>query len=238
LVHILLNLVEFMEREDVRLPIENRTLGSCAFQVQAYAKSLHYTELEFLEESTPSVVEALIRVNTKLQQHDAAWGILSVAREQYDISKHGEWFERVGRWQEALDAYDTTEKQGPTFDVAVGRMRCLHALCEWDQLDDLVNEYWPTAGHEEHKIIAPFAATAAWSMRQWDLMEKYSGIMPNDSSDRHFYRAVIFVHRNQFTKARRQILEARDLLDPALTRVMDEDPSRAYKYVFIFHHHE
>lgn len=225
-----------MEREDMRLPIENRTLGECAFQVQAYAKSLHYKELEFHEESTPSVVEALIRVNTKLQQHDAAWGILSVAQGQYDISKRGEWFEQLGRWQEALDAYDAKEKQQPSFDVAVGQMRCLHALCEWDQLYNLANEYWTITGQEEHRRIAPFAAAAAWSMGQWDSMEKYSGAMSTDSLDRYFYRAVIFVHRNQFTKARRQIVEARDLFDPPLSLVIDEDPGGAYKYVFINHH--
>jgi serine/threonine-protein kinase mTOR len=233
LVHVLLNLAEFMEHEDKRLPIENRTLGEYALQFHAYAKALHYKELEFFRESTPTIVEALIGINTKLQQHDAAWGTLTVAREQYDVSKHEEWFERLGRWQEALSAYDKKAEHDPHApDVVLGRMRCLHALGEWDRLSTLVNEHWMNAGHEGRREIAPLAAAAAWSLREWDSMDDYIGVMPSDSPDRPFYRAILSVHRNQFTKAANQIQKARDLLDPALTSVVSENPGRAYKYVF------
>ena len=232
LVHVLLNLAEFMEHEDKRLPIENRTLGEYALQFHAYAKALHYKELEFFRESTPTIVEALIGINTKLQQHDAAWGTLTVAREQHDVSKHEEWFERLGRWQEALDAYDKKAEQDPHApDVVLGRMRCLHALGEWDRLSNLVNGHWMNAGHEGRREMAPLAAAAAWSLREWDSMDDYIGVMPSDSPDRPFYRAILSVHRNQFTKAANQILKARDLLDPALTSVVGENPGRAYKYV-------
>jgi len=230
--HVLLNLAEFMEHEDKRLPIENRTLGEYALQFHAYAKALHYKELEFFRESTPTIVEALIGINTKLQQHDAAWGTLTVAREQHDVSKHEEWFERLGRWQEALDAYDKKAEQDPHApDVVLGRMRCLHALGEWDRLSNLVNGHWMNAGHEGRREMAPLAAAAAWSLREWDSMDDYIGVMPSDSPDRPFYRAILSVHRNQFTKAANQILKARDLLDPALTSVVGENPGRAYKYV-------
>ncbi|KAF8519025.1 phosphatidylinositol 3-kinase [Hysterangium stoloniferum] len=229
LVHVLLNLAEFMEHEDKRLPIENRTLGEYALQFQAYAKALHYKELEFFRESTPTIVEALIGINTKLQQHDAAWGTLTVAREQYDVTKHEEWFERLGRWQEALVAYDKKAELDPHApDVVLGRMRCLHALGEWDRLSQLVHENWVGAGNDGRREIAPLAAAAAWSLREWDRMDEYIGVMPNDSPDRSFYRAILAVHRNQFTKAANQIVKARDLLDPALTAVVGDNPGRSY----------
>lgn len=232
LVHVLLNLAEFMEHEDKRLPIENRTLGEYALQFHAYAKALHYKELEFFRESTPSIVEALIGINTKLQQHDAAWGTLTIAREQYDVSKHEEWFERLGRWQEALDAYDKKAELEPHApDVVLGRMRCLHALGEWDRLSQLVVDHWMDAGNEGRREIAPLAAAAAWSLREWDSMDEYINVMPNDSLDRSFYRAILAVHRNQFSKATSQIVKARDLLDSSLTAVIGESPDRAYKCV-------
>jgi FKBP12-rapamycin complex-associated protein len=219
-----------MDLADKRIPIENKTLGEYALQFHAYAKALRYKELEFFRESTPSIVEALIGINTKLQQHDAAWGTLTVAREQHDVSKHEEWFERLGRWQEALDAYEKKAEIDPHApDIVLGRMRCLHALGDWQRLSGLVSEHWSNAGNEGRREMAPLAAAAAWSLRDWDLMDDYIGVMPSDSADRSFYRAILAVHRNQFNKALTQILKARDLLDPALTSVIGEHPSRAYK---------
>lgn len=60
LVHRLLNLAEFMEHEEKPLPIENRTLGEYATRFHAYAKALHYKELEFFTETSPTIIEALI----------------------------------------------------------------------------------------------------------------------------------------------------------------------------------
>ena len=143
LVHRLLNLAEFMEHEEKALPIENRTLGEYAMKFHAYAKALHYKELEFFTETSPTIIEALISINSKLQQHDAAWGTLLIAREQYDVSKHEEWYERLGRWTEALTTYEKKSHEDPdNLDVSVGRMRCLHALGEWKELAEQVEENW------------------------------------------------------------------------------------------------
>ncbi len=48
--------------------------------VRVFAKALHYKELEFFAETSPStsLVEELIQINTNLQQSDAAFGILTV----------------------------------------------------------------------------------------------------------------------------------------------------------------
>lgn len=41
-----------------------------------YAKALHYKEHEFHEDKSPQVLEALILINNKLQQKEAAEGLL------------------------------------------------------------------------------------------------------------------------------------------------------------------
>ncbi|KAN0137000.1 atypical/PIKK/FRAP protein kinase [Lactarius tabidus] len=229
LIHRLLNLCEFMEHEDQRLPIENSILGEYALKYHAYAKALHYKELEFFTETSPSIIEALIGINTKLQQSDAAWGTLLVAREQYDITKHDQWYERLGRWQEALRMYERREQEDPgNPDISIGRMKCLHALGEWDQLAVQVEEYWASATHEERREIAPMAAAAAWSLNDWDSMDDYIATMKADSTDRAFYRAILSVHQNQFSKALTHITKARDLLDPELTGLIGESYGRSY----------
>jgi FKBP12-rapamycin complex-associated protein len=227
----LLNLAEFMEHEEKPLPIEHRTLGEYAMKFHAYAKALHYKELEFFSESSPAIIEALIGINTKLQQHDAAWGTLITAREQYDITKHEEWYERLGRWQEALAAYDKKAQEDPVApEIQIGRMRCFHALGEWDQLAAQVEENWANATPEDRREIAPMAAAAAWSLNEWDAMEDYIATMRADSTDRAFYRAILSVHQNQFSKALGQIAKARDLLEPELTSLAGEGYGRSYKY--------
>ncbi|KAL4065913.1 phosphatidylinositol 3-kinase [Scleroderma citrinum] len=229
LIHRLLSLAEFMEHEEKPLPIEHRTLGEYAMRFHAYAKALHYKELEFFTETSPNIIEALIGINTKLQQHDAAWGTLIIAREQYDVSKHEEWYERLGRWQEALVAYDKKAVVDPDSpEVQIGRMKCLHALGEWDQLAIQVDETWTSANHEERREISPMAAAAAWSLLDWEAMDDYITVMRADSPDRAFYKAVLSVYQNQFPKALREIGKARDLLEPELTSFVGEGYGRSY----------
>lgn len=235
LIHRLLNLAEFMEHEEKPLPIEHRTLGEYAMKYMAYAKALHYKELEYFSESSPAVIESLISINTRLQQHDAAWGTLLTAREQYDVTKHEEWYERLGRWQEALIAYEKKAETDPDdMDIRIGRMKCLHALGEWDTLAGHVDLTWSTASHEFKRDIAPMATAAAWSLHEWDSMDDYITTMKPDSPDRAFYRAILSVHQNQFPKALVQIAKARDLLDPELSSFVGEGYGRSYKYVSFF----
>ncbi|KAF8637601.1 hypothetical protein AX17_002670 [Amanita inopinata Kibby_2008] len=229
LIHRLLNLAEFMEHEEKPLPVEHRTLGEYAMKYMAYAKALHYKELEYFSESSPAVIEALISINTRLQQHDAAWGTLLIAREQYDVTKHEEWYERLGLWQDALAAYEKKAELDPSvLEVQIGRMKCLHALGEWDQLAAHVEQNWGSANHEEQREIAPMATAAAWSLHEWESMDNYIQTMKGDSPDRAFYRAILSVHQNQFPKALMHIARARDLLEPELSSFVGEGYGRSY----------
>ena len=234
LAHRLLNLAEFMEHEDKALPIENRTLGEYALKNHAYAKALHYKELEFFSVTSPAIIEDLIMINTKLQQHDAAWGTLTIAREQYDVSQHEQWYERLHRWQEACDAYDRKAKSDPDSpEIILGKMRCLHALGEWEQLAAQVDAYWANATNDERREMAGMGAAAAWSLNEWDSMDDYISAMKGDSAERSFFKAILAVHRNQFPKALSHITKARDLLDPELTALVGESYGRTYTFVIV-----
>ncbi|THH04859.1 hypothetical protein EW145_g5218 [Phellinidium pouzarii] len=229
LAHRLLNLAEFMEHEDKPLPLDNRTLGKYALEFHAYAKALHYLEIEFFAETSPAIIENLILINTQLQQQDAAWGILTVAREQFDANKHEEWYERLGRWQDALDAYRRKAREDPDApEHIIGSMRCLHALGEWEGLAAQVDENWANATNEQRREMAGMGAAAAWSLNEWDSMDDYIAAMKGDSPDRSFYKAILSVHRNQFPKALSHITKARDLLDPELTALVGESYGRTY----------
>ncbi|KAJ7823024.1 phosphatidylinositol 3-kinase [Mycena leptocephala] len=229
IIHSILDLAEFMEHQEKPLPIEHVTLGEHALRHGAYAKALHYKELQFFADSSPATIEALISINTRLQQHDAAWGTLVTAREQYEIQEHEEWYEKLGRWQEALHAYDKKAREyPPSMETEIGRMKCLHALGEWDQLSIHVERCWGDANAEHRVEISPMAAAAAWSLADWDSMDGYIGTMKQDSPDRHFYKAIMAVHQNNFPRALFHIAKTRDLLHPELTSFTGDGYGRSY----------
>lgn len=221
-----------MEYKDRRLPIPRRTLGDCAFRHHAYAKALHHKEIDAFQETSAADVEALISINTRLQQHDAAWGALLMAQSDYDVSEHEAWYERLGRWQEALDAYNKRQnEEGISTDTLYGRMRCLHALGEWEELARSIRLHWNISDEYTRRELAPMAAAAAWSLREWDAMEDYIGAIKMDSPDRAFYRAVLSIHKNQYPRAMGHISRARHLLDPELTSLIGDNNGRTYTFV-------
>jgi len=101
ILQTLLKLAEFMEHDDKPLPINKSTLASLAEQCHAYAKALHYKEQEFQEllhqssgkdegvvlTDLSGIVESLISINSKLDQPEAAVGILKFAQLKY-VEEH------------------------------------------------------------------------------------------------------------------------------------------------------
>ena len=238
ILQILLNLCEFMEHDDKALPIDIRTLGQYAGRNHAYAKALHYKELEFEEEKTPSTVEALISINNQLQQTDAAVGILRNAQKYRDFELKETWYEKLERWDEALDAYRRRERDlgcnaddNTAFEILMGKMRCLHALGEWEQLSTLAEQKWNLASLDHKRTIAPLATAAAWGLGQWELMDNYLETMKSTSTDRSWFSAILSLQRNHFDQASVHIEKARDDLDKELYAMLNESYTRAYGVV-------
>jgi serine/threonine-protein kinase mTOR len=236
LLGILLNLAEFMEHDDKALPIDIRVLGREAYRCHAYAKALHYKELEFLQDQSGQAVEALIQINNQLQQYDAAIGILRRAQLYSDgIALRETWFEKLERWEEALEFYRQREMEttqdGEKIDIIMGKMRCLHALGEWDALSALAQDKFHTSTLEVQRLIAPLATASAWGLGKWDLMDDYLNVMKAHSPDRSFFGAILALHRNQFREAALFIQKAREGLDTELSALVSESYTRAYSVV-------
>ncbi|CAI5758005.1 unnamed protein product [Candida verbasci] len=229
---ILLNLAEFMEHDDKALPIAIPTLGQYAQRCHAFAKALHYKELEFYEEPTTPTIESLISINNQLQQSDAAIGILKHAQLHHDLQLKETWYEKLQRWDDALKAYNEREKLEPdNIDITMGKMRCLHALGEWEQLSELAKSKWDNSSSEIKRSVAPLAAAASWGLGQWDRMDTCIKVMKADSPDKTFFDAILSLHRNNFEDASAHIIKARDLLVTEVTALVSESYNRAYGVV-------
>lgn len=170
----LLNLAEFMEHDDKALPIEIQTLGIYAAKCHAYAKALHYKELEFISEPLTDTIEALISINNQLQQPDSAVGILTYAQQIHDVQLKESWYEKLQRWDDGLTAYEKKQQEDPSsVEATAGRMRCLHNLGEWESLSVLAQEKWSISSEDVKTMMASMAAAAAWGLGQWEMMVLY-----------------------------------------------------------------
>ncbi|KAJ3130914.1 phosphatidylinositol kinase- protein kinase tor1 [Physocladia obscura] len=229
----LLNLAEFMEHDDKALPIDIRTLGSYAGRCQAWAKALHYKELEFLQESLPETVEMLISINNQLQQPDSAIGILRAAQENLNIELFPSWFEKLNRWEDALAGYERKQAEDPSsIDALQGRMRCLQNLGEWESLSAIAQQrFYSTNDESIRKSIAPIGASAAWSLQEWDFMKHCVNLIKVESPDGSFFRAVLALHEDKFNDAVQFIDKSREMLDTELVALVGESYNRAYPVI-------
>ncbi|KMQ92782.1 serine threonine-protein kinase mtor [Lasius niger] len=230
----ILNLAEFMEHCDKGpLPLDNKILGDTAMHCRAYAKALHYKEDEFHKSRSSNIFESLISINNKLQQKEAAEGLLEYVMNQHnqqDLKVQIRWYEKLHNWDKALQLYqERLESDSADVESTLGEMRCLEALGEWGQLHEVATKQWSSNQCDDIKQrMSRMAAAAAWGLGQWESMQKYVSLIPKDTQDGAFYRAVLAIHDEQYNVAHQLIDSARDLMDTELTAMAGESYQRAY----------
>lgn len=180
------------------------------------------------------MIEALIHINNKLQQQEAANGLLKKVMSEKNngadfLHVHVRWYEKLHNWEQALDLYDKKLETDPQdTEFRLGQMRCLESLGEWGKLYDVVSDNWSQMDDITKKRSAKIAAAAAWGLNEWDAMKNYVDCMPQDSPDGSFYRAIMAIHNNQWTDLRYYIDQARTSLDSELSALVGESYQRAY----------
>ncbi|RDX82964.1 Serine/threonine-protein kinase TOR, partial [Mucuna pruriens] len=137
--------------------------------------------------------------------------------------------------------------------MAEGKMRCLAALAQWEELNNLCKEFWTPAEPAARLEMAPMAASAAWNMGEWDQMAEYvsrlddgdetklrglgnTASSSDGSSSGTFFRAVLLVHRGklvilicwQYDEGREYVERARKCLATELAALVLESYERAY----------
>lgn len=231
IMHMLLSLCEFMEHDEKPLPINFTRLGNIsADSCHAYAKALHYKEMDF--ESQPhDSIESLILINNELQQPEAAEGILAYARK-HNIEVKETWYENLRRWKDALESYEKKLKSKPqSIELNVGKLRCLHALGEWDELARVSKSIWGKVDGNIQIEIAPLAAAASWNLGDWDSMRQYVEASEPSSIYGSLFRAVLYVQQNNFELAVEEINTTRLMIEPELRASASESYHRAYKSI-------
>ncbi|KAI9920631.1 hypothetical protein PsorP6_000181 [Peronosclerospora sorghi] len=249
ILQTLLNLAEFMEHDDQSLPIDIRLLGSLADKCHSFAKALHYKELEFNTNPGTDGIQALISINSKLNQPEAARGILKYALEKLPgIEVKASWHEKLLRWDDALATHDRVlQENANNLESIFGKMRCLWAIGEWRKLNDHVQETWSKiygdsqdlnsqhAGGEKvldvppalKKELCSSGARVAFSLQNWDSIPKYIN-SDMDATESHLFKAVVSIRRMELDEAMSSISDCRKEMDPSLRSLVSESYARAY----------
>ncbi|KAK0063750.1 serine/threonine-protein kinase mTOR-like isoform X1 [Biomphalaria pfeifferi] len=232
IMQTLLNLAEFMEHCDKGpLPLDGHLLGERAMKCRAYAKALHYKEDEFHKGPNTQILENLISINNKLQQREAAKGVLLYAQKHNhaNLKVQESWYEKLHDWDRAYQAYTRKQELNKDDDnLTLAKMRCLEAIGDWNTLHQIALDRWPVVSDEIRTSMARMAAVAAWGLGQWDSVEQYMCFIPRTSHDAAFFRAVYALHCENYPLAQQCIDKARDILDTELTAMAGESYNRAY----------
>uniref|UniRef100_H3G802 Serine/threonine-protein kinase TOR n=1 Tax=Phytophthora ramorum TaxID=164328 RepID=H3G802_PHYRM len=231
ILQTLLNLAEFMEHDDQPLPIDIRLLGSLADKCHSFAKALHYKELEFNTNPSTDGIQALISINSKLNQPEAAGGILKYALEKLPgIEVKASWHEKLLRWDDALATHDRVLQEDPNnVESIFGKMRCLWAIGEWRKLNDHVQETWSKIYGEGQDLneLCSSGARVAFSLQNWDSIPKYIN-SDMDATESHLFKAVVSIRRMELDEAMSSIADCRKEMDPTLRSLVSESYARAY----------
>ena len=227
ILQTLLDLVEYMESEDA-LPIDKVSLGRLALSSAAYAKALRYAEDNYRLNPEENV-EKMISLYTQLGLPDAALGVLGQARRQFQIELDESWMERLLRWDTALELYEDKLRVEPgSISAAMGKLRCLKALGEWNLLSLAADDLWEGCQPAMKPRVAAFAVGAAHNIRDWDLARKYLDAISLSNEDGNFYRAISCIAQGSYQEAQTFIIEARKQTDVEMTALVAESYMRAY----------
>ncbi|CAL9728832.1 serine/threonine-protein kinase Tor2p [Monosporozyma unispora] len=225
----LLALIEYMEHNNTPLPISLEKLGEYSQKCNFYTKALYYKELEFKKDGNPKTIETLLSINNQLHQTDSAIGILKYAQNKHNLQSKEVWYEKLQRWEDALESYNERESSGEqSLDLTLGKMRSLYALGEWPELSALTDVHWGKMNLNTKKKVAPLAATAEWMLGKWSEIGKYVGILPKDTQNYEFIKAVLNIHSNNFNCAEVHLKKTRELIMSDISSLGNENYSRLY----------
>lgn len=93
-----------MQHDKEGLQIDIATLGELAERCNTYAKALYYREHQF-ETASHKTIESLTSLYTNLGLQESANGLLTYAKTTLKLNLKNTDYERLQKWDEALDYY-------------------------------------------------------------------------------------------------------------------------------------
>ncbi|KAL7669108.1 hypothetical protein ACOME3_009777 [Neoechinorhynchus agilis] len=213
------------------LPVDLAMLSATAMDLKMYAKALHYTEVRFALDQSEEVIEDLISINNQLDQSEAAYGAVFYARKR-NMNIKELWYEKLNEWDRALRMYEYRQvNEADDEHLMLGRMRCLHALGEWQQLKEMCAEKLqsPNLNIATLRSIAEIGSSCAWRMNSERSLKRFINNLPPSTVNACKYRTISLLTESKYREAYVVINEAWDLLYQRFLSVASEDYRRNYE---------
>lgn len=263
IVSSLLNLAEFMDMQDTPLPLDVQLLARGAAEANMFGKCLRYRELEFISPnviSSNECIESLISVNNELGLPDRAEGVLTVTTKNSNIEIQPLWLEKLKNFEAAKDLYliqntkfrnESIPYESPSKNILwmeseLGSLRCLHALGEFDELEETAKKLKEQISMKDHVKkydswmgeIQKLGSNSAWMLGKWDSMQEFldidvgteqqHSIVCDVIDNSSFYKAVLAIRKHDFSNALVLIANTRLHLSNIVNSLLSESYSRAY----------
>eukprot|EP01061_Rhynchopus_euleeides_P015097 TRINITY_DN25909_c0_g1_i1.p1 TRINITY_DN25909_c0_g1~~TRINITY_DN25909_c0_g1_i1.p1 ORF type:complete len:1763 (+),score=695.63 TRINITY_DN25909_c0_g1_i1:221-5290(+) len=98
----LLALLEYLDANDACMQIDPQFLSDCAGKTSSLAKTLRWKEIAF-QIAPQMATEGLVAIYNQLGHTQSALGLLHVAEQRVESAKKEVWYERLGKWDQALE---------------------------------------------------------------------------------------------------------------------------------------
>jgi hypothetical protein len=105
-------------------------------------------------------------------------------KEEFGLDPKSSWLQALGRWDEALIALDReSDSRGQLdFNAISGRIVCLHALMDFDEVYKYATDHFDGFNHAERSETAHWAANAAWAQGDFENMARFAANQPKGST--------------------------------------------------------
>lgn len=237
----ILNLSEYIEREENIEFINFSNLGDVAINCKAYAKALYYKETDFRANNDYETLEDLISLYYQLKLPEAAYGILKMTK-QVGKSKQlndDDWIIKLRKWNVALGIFNAKlekDQRNPT--LLKGKITCLEGLCDWENLinlsDSIEKSEMAEGGEELLNSSIPILVRASMNLGEWDRVGAYINRIKPDSLDedliyeKNLFSAIISIKEEKFIEAQKFIEASRNIIDDKIKTLLSESYERAY----------
>lgn len=210
----ILNLTEFMGRQNHFSELEPEFLAKASKDALAYAKTLYFCE-QLFELNPERQMEVLIEIYTLLGQPESAAGLLKIAKK-HKIETKVSWHEKLQHYDEALEEYN--KPGNPNQDI-VPKIKCVNEMGDWKLVLESCNKLI-AEDKSKRKDVADLAVNATINLGKWDQAKEWIEYVDAGNEHYSFWNAILSIKREDYDEAERQIKANRLLIYNQISQLL------------------
>ena len=185
---IILNLFEFLEREDNNLNLSKiyKVLAISSEKCNAFAKQLYYTENQYIiNNKDDETIENLISLYYEVNLPESSMGLLEVDKDKK--SNEENWYIKLHKYDKALEIIDNKIINNKNnIELIKNKIICLEGLSDWESLLKISEseeiDYKKSKEKHNQELYKKFAL-ASFNLNDWEKLDKFMGLYINNNNN-------------------------------------------------------